>query len=508
MVMTDEPQSRVDSPTTEPRPPEHEPDAHVPHAGAQDDARIQALAGATPARVWRIMAVVQFVLILLIGGGVALLAALEAGPFAPRGAAAEAKTGEVWTCPMHPQIRQDHPGSCPICGMTLVKVEPQSPHAPTAGGPAKTAIPGLAPVTVPLTILQHGGVRTARAAQARMGDEVLTVGRVEADETRVAHVHSQVMGWVTKLYVNQTGQFVARGDLLLDLFSRDILQTQQELLAVGGRRGGAAGVIGGPVHTLADAARQRLLVYGVPADVIEEVERTGRALATVPLRSPVTGFVLMKTVNEGTYVEPGMEMFTIAGLSNVWVWADLYEVDLQRVHLGDRAETRTLGLGDRVFEGHVTFLSPEVDMMTRTLRARIEVPNPDLALRPGMWASVRIVGGERDVLAVPYDAVIDTGTDTYVFVQTAQDEFTARRVVAGWSADDLTEIREGLQAGDTVVASGTFLIDSESRIRGGGAAPDVGAHAGHGAGATATPTTTTTPTTTQGQEGMANMPGM
>jgi len=484
----------------------------LPQAGAQDDARIQALAGATPARVWRIVAIVQFLLLLLVGGGVALLAALESGPFAPGGTVAAAKTGDVWTCPMHPQIRQDHPGSCPICGMTLVKAEPQSPHAPPDGDHPQHALPGLAPVTVPLTILQHGGVRTARAAQTRMGDEVLTVGRVEADETRVAHVHSQVMGWVTKLYVNQTGQFVARGDLLLDLFSRDILQTQQELLAVGGRRGGAAGVIGGPVNTLADAARQRLLVYGVPPDVIEEVERTGRALATVPLRSPETGFVLMKNVVQGMYVEPGTEMFTIAGLSNVWVWADLYEVDLERVHLGDRAETRTLGLGDRVFEGHVTFLSPEVDMTTRTLRARIEIPNPDLALRPGMWASIRIVGGERDVLAVPYDAVIDTGTDTYVFVQTGEDEFTARRVVAGWSADGLTEIREGLRAGDTVVASGTFLIDSESRIRGGGAPAAVPEPRASASGQPLAPqsptTTTTTSTSTQGAGGMANMPGM
>jgi Cu(I)/Ag(I) efflux system membrane fusion protein len=349
-------------------------------------------------------------------------------------------------------------------------------------------------VTVPTIILQHGAVRLARAASARMGDEVRTVGRVEADETKVAHVHSQVMGWVTNLYVNETGQFVARGDVLLDLFSRDILQTQQELLAVGGRRGGAAGAIGDPINSLADAARQRLLVFGVPADVIDEIERTGRPRATIPIRSPVTGFVLMKDILAGMYVEPGMDMFTIAGLSNVWVWADLYEQDLERVHLGDRVEVHTLALGDRVFPGTVTFFDPEVDPMTRTLRARIEIANPDLALRPGMWASVRIVGAETDVLAVPYDAVVDTGTDTYVFVRSGTDMFTARHVAVGRSSGDLTEIREGLESGDVVVASGTFIIDSESRIRGGGAAGG-GEHAGHGgqSAGTATSPPTSTP---------------
>ncbi len=418
---------------------------------------------------------------------------------------------------MHAQVRQDHPGDCPICGMTLVKEEPKAPESDVH---AEHAVPGLAPVTVPMVILQHGAVRTARAARATMGDEVLTVGRVEADETRVAHVHSQVMGWVTALHVNQTGQFVARGDVLLELFSRDILQTQQELLAVGGRRRGAAGAIGGPVNTLADAARQRLLVFGVPADVIEDVERTGKPRPAVPVRSPVTGFVLMKDVLEGMYVEPGMEMFTIAGLSNVWVWADLYEQDVAHVHVGDRAEVRTLALGERVFRGRVTFFSPEVDMMTRTLRARIEIPNPDLALRPGMWAAVRLVGGEASVLAVPYDAVVDTGTDTYVFVQSGTDMFSARRVGVGRSSGELTEIRSGLEEGDTVVASGTFLIDSESRIRGGAASG--GEHADHGGKASATTSTPTTSTATtrlrpEGSGGQAttneapdmeNMPGM
>ncbi|MBI5502789.1 MAG: efflux RND transporter periplasmic adaptor subunit [Deltaproteobacteria bacterium] len=448
-------------------------DALLPHATAEDDPRLQAMAARGGGGVWRVVAVVQFLLIFLLGGGVAMMAVLKVGPFAP--VVAGAQTGETWTCPMHPQVRQDHPGDCPICGMTLVKEKPAEPQG---GEHAEHAVPGTAPVTVPTSVLQHGSVRVARAARATMGDELLTIGRVEADETRVAHVHSQVMGWVTVVNVNQTGQFVARGDVLLEIFSRDILQTQQELLAVGGRRGGAAGAIGDPIRTLADAARQRLLVYGVPPDVIEDIERTGKPRATIPIRSPSSGFVLMKNVLDGMFVEPGMEMFVIASLSNVWVWADVYEQDLRKVHLDDRAEVRTLALGDRLFDGRVTFFSPEVDMMTRTLRVRIEIQNPDLALRPGMWASVRIVGGENEVLAVPYDAVVDTGTSTYVFVQSGTDMFTARHVVAGRSSGDLTEIREGLAVGDVVVASGTFIVDSESRIRGGDTGG--GAHAGHG----------------------------
>ncbi|MBI5490034.1 MAG: efflux RND transporter periplasmic adaptor subunit [Deltaproteobacteria bacterium] len=484
-------------PATSDLPPPS-PDELVPYATAKDDPRLQAMAAGGQGGVWRVVAIVQFLVIFLVGGGVAMMAVLKVGPFAP--VVAAAKTGDVWTCPMHPQVRQDHPGSCPICGMTLVKEKPAEPQS---SGQAEHAVPGMAPITVPTSVLQHGSVRVARAARTRMGDELVTVGRVEADETRVAHVHSQVMGWVTVVQVNQTGQFVARGDVLLEIFSRDILQTQQELLAVGGRRGGAAGAIGDPIRTLADAARQRLLVYGVPPDVIDDIEHTGKPRATIPIRSPVSGFVLTKNVVDGMYVEPGMEMFVVAGLSNIWVWADVYEQDLEKVRLGDRAEVHTLALGKRAFDGRVTFFSPEVDMMTRTLRVRIEIPNPDLALRPGMWASVRIVGGETEVLAVPYDAVVDTGTDTYVFLRTGTDMFTARHVDVGRSAGDVTEIRGGLADGDVVVASGTFIVDSESRIRGGNTGG--GAHAGHGEGA-APPASGANPAS--GGDGMANMPGM
>ncbi len=465
----------------------------------QDDRRIDALAAPLSGRAWRAVAAVEFLLLLVGGTSLALLAVLEAGPFAPA-AAATAHSGHVWTCPMHPEVRQDHPGDCPICGMALVKEEPGAQDS--AGDPAE-AVPGTAPVTLATSVLQSGNVRLAPAVRRTMGDEVRTVGRVEADEARVSHVHSQVTGWITALRVDQTGQHVERGDVLLELFSRDLLQTQQELLAVGGRTGGAAGAIGGPVRTLADAARQRLLVFGVPPDVIEEVQREGRPRATVPIRSPTAGFVLAKDALAGMHVEPGRDLFTIADLSGIWVWADLYEQDLPRIRVGDRAEVRTLALGDRVFAGRVTFFSPEVEAATRTLRVRIELPNADLALRPGMWASVRLVGGEAEVLAVPYDAVVDTGLGAHVFVRSGPDTFTARRVVPGRSSDGWTEIREGLDEGEVVVATGTFLVDSESRIRAGGSG---GAHAGHGGDGEA-PAAETTGSSHAGHAGHAGQEG-
>ncbi len=517
------------TPEPEPTPtPETETAPPPEPASASTSTTGTTVASGLPPRVWRTLAAVQFALILVVGAAVVVMGLMDSGLFANhqhqddqaaryicpmhpdvvkdhpadcpicgmalvKDTAPPAAAADVWICPMHPQIRQHRPGDCPICGMALVKEEPAPARGPTDHAPGG-APPGLAPVTIPETFVQRGGIRTARVEVTRLADEVLTVGRVEADETRLARVHSRVMGWIAALHVNQAGQRVEAGQPLLDLFSREILQTQQELVALSGRGGRLRpAAIGDPMGALADAARQRLLVFGVPNDVIDEVVRSGRPRVAVPIRAPVSGWVIEKMVVDGAFVEPQMRLFEIADLSVVWVWADVYERDIAGMAVGNAAEVTTPATGDRRFDGRVTFLDPVVDEMTRALRVRIEIPNPDMALRPGMWASVRILGAAVDAPSVPYDAVVDTGRGAHVFVQTGPAEFAPRSVVVGRTSGGRVEIRSGLEPGEIVVASGTFLVDSESRLRGSGAA---GAHEGHGAGATGEPTTTTAPTST------------
>jgi membrane fusion protein, copper/silver efflux system len=399
-------------------------------------------------RFWRGVAAVELLIIVAVALAVAAAAALQAkGPSAQVAAQAAQPAPAakpLWICPMHPQIVRDHPGKCPICGMDLVEEKPQA--APTAG----PAMPGLATVSLSEGVMQASGVRTAEARKVVLADEVRTVGRVEADETRVVRVHSRVSGWVTGIAANETGQRVRRGQTLLRVFSREVLQAESELAA------GAS-----------DAARDRLLVLGMTQGEAGRPAAPG-ARGTSAIVSPATGFVVKKGVADGSWVEPGMDLFEIADLRTVWVWADVYERDLGRVSVGSRVEVRVEPHGDAIFEGKVTFLDPDVDESTRTLRARIEIPNGDLRLRPGMWTTVIVKGEAREVLAVPYDAVIDTGASTYVFVRTAPGEFTPRAVTVGIAQAGSVEVTSGLAQGDTVVVKAAFLVDSESRIRGAG----------------------------------------
>jgi len=254
---------------------------------------------------------------------------------------------------------------------------------------------------------------------------------------------------------------VRKGEPLLTLYSPELYQSEQEFLIElqGARQAGAhdAGAL--------SAARERLRLLEVPAEEIDRLEREGKAETHLTLRAPVDGTVLERGVTEGDHVGPSTPLLTLADLSRVWLLVDLYEIDLPRVKVGDRATFSTDAMPGRVFDGRVEFIYPTVSVETRTVKARIVLDNTDGNLRPGMYGRVRLAPRGAPVLMVPMEAVIRTGEHDYVFITRPGGRFEPRMVWTGKSGDDWIEVTRGLTEGETVVASASFLIDSESRLR-------------------------------------------
>jgi RND family efflux transporter MFP subunit len=276
---------------------------------------------------------------------------------------------------------------------------------------------------------------------------------------------------VQSLHVMSTGQVVQQGQPLLDLYSPELYQSEQEFLIERGASDTTTMHHGGAAESMTheagayQASRQRLRLLGVPDDEVRRLEASGTASTRLTLRSPVSGTVLERGVTEGQYVSADTPLFTVADLSRIWVLADLYEMDLARVALGSPATFRADGLPARSFRGRVEFVYPTVSNETRTLKVRVSVANPGGVLRPGMYGQVSISGGGPSRLSIPTEAVVNTGEHRYVFLARAGGRFEPRQIEVGRESGDHIEVLSGVAEGDTVVASASFLIDSESRLK-------------------------------------------
>jgi Cu(I)/Ag(I) efflux system membrane fusion protein len=396
--------------------------------------------------------------------GLLVLAAVSVGSYAlsrlPAATSPGAKKA-LYHCPMHPSYTSDKQGECPICGMNLEPI-PDAGHTAQAGGSGD--VPGLEPVQITPERIQMIGVRLAVVTRARLGAELDLVGFVVPDESRMRRVQIRVAGWVQQLHVSSTGAPVAAGDPLLSIYSPELYQSEREFLI----ELAARDTPGGPGHGhegSLPASRERLRLLGVPDEEIRRVESEREATTRLTLRSPVTGTVLERGVSEGQYVGADTPLFTVVDLSRVWVLADLYELDLERVRVGDRARFTADALPQRPFEGTVRFIYPTVSAETRTIKARLELANPNGLLRPGLYGRVRVESQARPTLVVPSEAVVHTGQHDYVFLARAGGMFEPRLVTVGHEGGDRVEVLSGLAAGDTVVSSASFLIDSESRLK-------------------------------------------
>jgi membrane fusion protein, copper/silver efflux system len=368
-----------------------------------------------------------------------------------------------YTCPMHPSYIADKPGSCPICGMDLVPVADAPSITPDA------AVTDMSPVQVSETGARLAGIQTAPAVLETITRSIRAVALVEPDEALIRHVQTKVAGWVEKLYVNSTGQAVRRGEPILSIYSPELLAAQQELLSAKtaslGLAGSSSADVRGGGEALVAAAEQRLRLLDVPDDFVEQLERTGTPSRVVTMIAPASGLVTAKEVFEGQQISPGSELFTVTDLSRIWVEASFYEYEAGAIRTGQAAELTLPYDPGTWLQGHVDLIYPSVNPESRTLRVRLAFPNPDLKLKPGMFANVNLETESAESVVIPDDAVMDTGERQLVFVETGTGHFEPRQVTAGIRSQGKAQILSGLTAGERVVVRANFLLDSESRLR-------------------------------------------
>lgn len=296
---------------------------------------------------------------------------------------------------------------------------------------------------------------------------IRTVGRVVAPENQVADVTLKVGGFVEKLYVSTTGEAVRRGQPLLTLYSPELVAAQEELLTarrLASRVDESAKEAWRGAQSMLEAARRRLSYWDVSEDQIERLEETGEVTKTMTIRSPVSGIVLDKRVLEGQRVTPGMQLYQVADLSSVWVEGDVFEQDLQFIERDSQSHIEVAAYPGEHLMGDVSFVYPTVDVASRTNRVRVTLENPDLRLKPGMFATMFFETQLPDALAVPLEAVLVTGERNLVFVRDAEGMLQPREVVLGPQAGEYVQILAGLTSGETIVSSANFLVDAESRL--------------------------------------------
>lgn len=355
-----------------------------------------------------------------------------------------------WRAPMNPKEIYDKPGKSAM-GMDLVPVYADS----VSGGPA---------IRINPVIQQDMGIRTRPVMKGPLIHTIRTYGHVTADETRTTRVSLKTSGWVEKLYVDFTGKFVEKGDPLLALYSPELVAAQEEYLVA--RRTLSAGTRK-TSDNLLKAALRRLKYFDVAESEIREIEEAGNVKKALKIRSPFTGYVIKKHVEEGDFVPKGAEIFRISDLSYIWVDAHIYEYEQPWIHRGQEAVMTLSYLPGKTFVGKVTFIYPYLQPKTRDVVIRLEFENPDLELKPDMYADVEIESvADEPGLIIPSEAVIRSGTRNIVFVVRGKGEFTPRDVVLGPSLDGgNVQVLAGLFKGEMVVTSGQFLLDSESKLK-------------------------------------------
>src|ERR1700730_16841635 len=345
---------------------------------------------------------------------------------------------------------------------------PETLGNPTRGGKGP-AEPNLAPLTLTPQRMQSIGVKTGVVERRKVQYQIRTVGNVEADETRLADVQVRFSGWVQKVYADATYKQVRQGQPLLTIYSPDLVTAEQdylvakELLAKTTVPGGSAGSHGS--RSLLDAATERLKRWQVPDREIARVKKSGKIRHEIEIDSPASGFIIDRKAFPNTYVQPGTKLYSVADLSTVWVYAEIFQSDIGRVKVGEPASIAVDSYPGQTFPARVSFIWPEVDMAMRRARVRLEIPNPDMKLLLGMFVNVRLSLPLGDQLAIPASGVVHSGTRQIAFVDRGGGYFEPREIELGARAGDDFIVLKGLSAGERIVTSANFLIDSESQLQ-------------------------------------------
>jgi len=401
---------------------------------------------------------------------------------------------DIYTCPMHPSVIKDRPGACPVCGMNLVKKSVIDRSA--SGGQVGEAIKQekmseigsvgeeIEQVTLSPTQRLLANVATEPVALRDLSKEIYTVGKIDYDETSLAHVSARIGGRVDKLYVNFTGEEVKKGEPLLEIYSPDLVSAQQEyLLALNNYeklKSTSLDEAAQNSKSLLTASKEKLLLWGITEDQIAELETSKKVNNHMVIYSPASGTVIEKFVREGMYVMEGENLYDIADLRNVWMFGDIYESQISGVKIGQEVEVKTQAYPDEVFTGRISFIEPVLNPTTRTVKIRADFPNPHHMLKPEMYVEVKIKSGQnQNCLTIPASAVINTGHRIVAWVEKEPNVFVPRDVKLGEKLGDYYVVLDGLSEGEMVVSQGGFLIDSEAQLRAGMTGMPGMEHAGH-----------------------------
>jgi len=353
----------------------------------------------------------------------------------------------------------------------------EAPAGPPPGGPeSKEAPEAPTPeLEIPLDKQQLMGVKTEEVAIRAFQKIIRTVGRIEYDERRLATINSKFEGWIEKLHVDQTGQYLKKGQPLAEIYSPELVATQQEFLGLLKWQTGSGSpstpsdlnrMLARDAETIIEGARARLRLWDISEEQIRKIEETGKTIRTLTIFSPVTGHVLEKMAVQGMRIMPGEKLFDIADLSQVWVIADIYEYELPLIKIGQAARISLSYMPGRDFVTTVDYIYPALSPQTRTARVRFTIPNPEGRLKPQMFTNVELKIDLGRRLSIPAEAVIDTGRRQIVYVDKGEGYFEPREIERGLEAEGWHEVRRGLKAGEKVAKAGTFLIDSEAQLKG------------------------------------------
>lgn len=379
---------------------------------------------------------------------------------------------EYYTCPMHPSVRSNKPGACPVCGMALVKKS-------TAEQTSETAVSGLEHVTLSPTQRVMANVSTISVERKTFATGIRAVGVIDYAEPNYRHISMRFPGRLEKLYVNYTGQKVKRGDPVADVYSPEAISAQQEyLLALESissdqQNEGAEQIL--------KQSKQKLLLWGFTEEQLAQIKKTKDIVQIVTIHSPIDGTVLKKNVDLQHYAATGEDIFDIADLSTVWVYLDVYEKNMRQIKIGQSVKIFTDAYPNESVNGRVTFIDPVLNGETRTVRVRAEFSNQAGKLKPNMYVSAHIGIPVSNTLVVPTSAVLMTGKRNVVWVEVKENTFEPRDVVLGATTDSFFEVLAGLSEGENIAVTGGFLIDSESTLQQPSSADP---HAGHSAKST------------------------
>jgi len=357
---------------------------------------------------------------------------------------------EYWVAPMNPNFISDKPGKSPM-GMDLV---------PVYEGESRSS---ESMIIIDPTVVQNTGIMTTPVEIRGISKEIRTIGLVDYDETRYAHIHTKVKGWIERLYVDFTGQRVKKGQALLEIYSPELVSTQEEYLsALSSLKARNLSS-----DALLRSTRDRLSNWDITSDQIEELERTGKVSKVMTLHSPFNGIVVKKTALQGMNVVEGMNLYAIADLSTVWVYADIYEFELPWLEEQLDAEMTLTYIPGKKFKGKVAYIYPFLDSKTRTIKVRLEFNNENGDLKPGMYANILIKAAEKkNSVVIPKESVIHSGERDIVFISYGKGKFEPREITLGVSGEGgYYEVLDGLTGTELIVTSGQFLLDSESSLR-------------------------------------------